>query len=332
MTVKFGHKALIKLLVLVLFIGITALIPASASQAATSAGSVVNNQALVTYISGGSPHLVGSNVSSFTVQELLELSVVNVDIANVSVISGATQQVLTFQLQNAGNGTDSYSISNTVVSGFNPGSMDVYFDTNGSLSFDAADTLYVPGTNDPTLAAETSLYLFVVSDIPIGLSEGDLSEIRLTVTSKAGTGPAGTKLAGQGDSGTDAIIGNSQGSSNDTSIYEVLTGLVMVKTATVADPFGGSLPISGAVIQYTINVDVSGGGTLTNVQVTDAVPAYTTYVPGSLELNAGGPLSNAIDGDEGDFDASITNGIAVQWGALAPADGTQTIRFSVTID
>ncbi|KKK73950.1 hypothetical protein LCGC14_2888690, partial [marine sediment metagenome] len=129
MTVKFGHKALIKLLVLVLFIGITALIPASASQAATSAGSVVNNQALVTYISGGSPHLVGSNVSSFTVQELLELSVVNVDIANVSVISGATQQVLTFQLQNAGNGTDSYSISNTVVSGFNPGSMDVYFDT-----------------------------------------------------------------------------------------------------------------------------------------------------------------------------------------------------------
>ena len=334
MTVKSGHKALLKFVVMALFIGMTALIPASASQAATSAGTVVNNQASVTFNSGGSTYLVVSNVSSLTVQELLELTVVSVDISNVSVASGATQKVLTFQLQNAGNGTDSYSISNSVVfvgSDFNPDSMDVYLDTNGNLTYGAGDTLYVPGTNDPVLAAGASLRLFVVSDIPIGLSEGDLSEIRLTVTSKAGTGPAGTLLAGQGDSGTNAIIGNSQGSSNDTSIYEVLSGLVMVKTATVVDPLGGSLPISGAEIRYTITVDVSGGGTLTGVQVTDAVPAYTTFVPGSFELN-GTPLSNATGDDAGDFDNNLINGIAVQWVTLAPADGTQVIRFNVKID
>ncbi len=324
MTVGIRHKALTKIVALVLFIGITALIPASASQAATAPGIDINNQATVTYNSGGSPHLLGSDVSSDTVQELLELSVVKVDIANVSVTSGATQQVLTFQLQNAGNGTDSYSISNSVASGFDPDSMDIYFDTNGSGTFDAGDTLYEPGTNDPTLLAGTSLLLFVVSDIPTGLTAGDLSEIELTVTSKETAGP------GQGDAGTEAIFGASGGTGTDTSIYEVLSGLVMVKTATVSDPFGGSLPISGAEIEYTIAVDVSGGGTLTGVQVTDAVPAYTTYVPDSLSLDWF-PLGDALGGG-GDFDNNLANGIAVQWGTLSPADGTQVIRFNVIID
>lgn len=307
--------------------GMAALLPVSAAQAATAAGTVIDNQATVTYTSGGSPHFIGSNVSSYTVQELVDLTVIKADIGNVSVSSGSTQQVLTFQLQNAGNGTDSYSISNSVVVGsdFIPDTMDVYFDTNSSGTFDAGDILYVPGTNDPVIAAETSLRLFVVSDIPVGVSEGDLSEIRLTVTSKATIG------LGEGDAGTEAIFGLSGGTGTDTSIYEVISGLAMVKSATVFDPFGGSLPISGAEIQYTITVDVSGGGTLTGVQVTDAVPAYTTYVPGSFKLN-GGPLSNAIDGDAGDFNNNLANGIAVQWGTLAPADGTQVIRFDVNID
>ena len=333
MTVGIRHKALIKLVVLVLLIGVTALLLASTAHASAPAGTVVSNQSHVTYKSGSSLYFEDSNISSFTVQELLDLTVVKADITNVSVISGTTQQVLTFRLQNAGNGTDSYSISNSVVAGsdFDPDSLNVYFDTNGSGTFDAGDTLYVPTVNDPTLAAETGLRIFVVSDIPTGLTAGDLSDIRLTVTSKTGTGPAGTILANKGDSGTNAIIGNNQGSTSDTSIYEVMSSLVIVKTATVVDPSGGSLPISGAEIQYTIAVDISGGGTLTNVEVTDAVPAYTTFAPGSLELN-GVPLSNAIDGDPGDFDINLTNGIAVQWVTLAPSDGTQVIRFTVNID
>ena len=254
MTVNFGHKALMKLLVLALFIGITALLPVSVAQAATAPGIDINNQATVTYNSGGSPHLLGSDVSSDTVQELVDLTVVTVDIANVPVTPGDTQMAVTFLLGNAGNGTDSYSITNSVASGFDPDSMDIYFDTNNSSTFDAGDTLYEPGTNDPVLVAGATLRLFVVSDIPVGVLEGDLSEIRLTVTSKATIGP------GQGDAGTEAIFGASGGTGTDTSIYEVLSGLVMVKTATVVDPSGGSLTISGAEIRYKITVDVSGGG------------------------------------------------------------------------
>ncbi len=330
MTATRNHNPAIKLIAMAMLMGIMALLPATAESAGTAAGTVVINQAFVTFKSGGSQYNAASNVSNLTVQEVIELSVVNADVANVSVTSGSTQQVLTFQLQNAGNGTDSYSISTSVFSGFTPDTMDIYFDTGGFGIFDAGDTLYVPGTNDPTLAAGASLRIFVVSSIPAGLSEGALSEIRLTVTSKTGTGPAGTIITGGGDSGTNAIIGNSQGSSSDTSIYEVLSGLVMVKTATVADPSGGSLPISGAVIQYTISVGISGGGTLTGVQVTDAVPAYTTYVPGSLELN-NSTISDGPGGG-GDFNINLANGIAVQWGTLAPANGTQVIKFSVTID
>ena len=324
-----SHTARSKLIAMALIIGlgIVVLLSASTSWAATAAGTVINNQATATYNSGGSPHFIGSNVSSHTVQELVDLTVVTVDIANVPVTPGDTQMTVTFQLLNAGNGTDSYSISNSVevASDFTPDSMDVYFDTNGSGSFDAGDTLYVPGTNDPVLTAGASLRLFVVSDIPVGVSEGDVSDIRLTVTSKATIG------LGEGDAGTEAIFGSSGGTGNDISTYEVRTGLVIVKSAVVIDPLGGSLPISGAEVQYTLTVDVSGGGSLTNVEVTDAVPAYTTYVPGSLELN-GVPLSNATGDDAGDFDNNLANGIAVQWINLAPADGTQVIRFNVNID
>lgn len=323
-----SHTARSKLIAIVLSIGLgmVVLLSTSVSWAATAAGTVINNQATVTYNSGGSPHFIGSNVSTHTVQELVDLTVVTVDIANVPVTPGDTRMTVTFLLLNAGNGTDSYSISNSVevASDFTPDSMDVYFDTNGSGSFDAGDTLYVPGTNDPVLTAGSILRLFVVSDIPVGVSEGDLSEIRLTVTSKATIGP------GEGDAGTEAIFGSSGGTGTDTSIYEVLSGLVMVKTATVLDPFGGSLSISGAEIRYTITVDVSGGSSLTLVEVTDAVPAYTTYVLGSLELN-NTTISDGVGGG-GDFNITLANGITVQWGSLAPADGTQVIRFNVNID
>jgi uncharacterized repeat protein (TIGR01451 family) len=316
-----------------LILGLALHLLAGGVQAATPAGTVISNQATAAFKSGGSSYLIGSIASIFTVQELLNLSVVKVDVANVSVSPGVTQRALTFQLQNTGNGSDSYSLTNAVVAGsdFTPANMNIYFDTNSSGLFDAGDTLYTPAVNDPVLVAGASLRIFVVSDIPAGVIEGQISEVRLLITSKAGTGPAGTKLAGQGDSGTDAMIGTSQGSAFDSSIYEVTAVLNLNKSAVISDPLGGSLPVTGAEITYTITVDVVGPGTLTNIQVTDAVPANTTYLNGSLELN-GVPLSDAGDLDAGDFNSSIANGIAVQWTSLSGADGTQTVRFKVNID
>lgn len=332
MTINFRHKAA-WLLAAAVIIPTLILLAASTTHALTLAGTVVSNQADVTYKSLSGTHTANSNVSSFTVQELLDHSIVTVDIANVSTPAASTGQYLSFQLLNNGNGNDTYSLMNTVIAGsdFSPSLMQIYFDTDNSGTYNAGDTLYTPAANDPTLAAGTTLRIFVVCTVPAGVLEGDLSEVRLTITSKEGTGPTGTKLPTKGDAGTDAIIGGSQGSSSATSKFEIASRLVMVKTATTVDPKGGNLPMSGSEVKYTITVNVSGGGTLNNVKVIDTVPAHTKYKAGTLSLN-GTALSDPLDADKGDFGVSITNGITVNWTTLKPSDGTQTVRFSVLID
>ena len=317
---------LTKILIAILIAGALTVLSAG-SVIATPAGNSILNQATVDYIILGISRNGISNIKSNVVQEIVDLTVTTTDIANITVTSGATQQVLTFDLFNNGNGSDSYSLTNTVEPGndFSPSSVQIYFDTNGSGTFDALDTLYTPTVNDPTLIAGASLTVFVVSDIPLGLTKGDISDIKLTVNSKSGTG------SGTGDGGTEAIFGGSGGTASDISRYEVATGLLMTKSAIILDPTGGSQPLSGATVTYTITANVSGVDTLTSIVITDFVPANTSFVPSSLELNSNG-LTNASDGDQGDFDVTITNGIAVYMPTLAISNGTQTIRFSVTID
>ena len=101
----------------------------------------------------------------------------------------------------------------------------------------------------------------------------------------------------------------------------------LIKTQVVSDPWGGSSPVPGATITYTLALSVTGSGSLDNTLITDAVPAGTTYVAGSLRLD-GSPLTDVVDLDEGRFTGA---GIAVDLGALiAPA--SRTVVFQVLIE
>ena len=73
-----------------------------------------------------------------------------------------------------------------------------------------------------------------------------------------------------------------------------------VKSQAVVDQFGGTRPLPGARINYTIVVSATGSGTAANSVFTDNIPANTTYVPGTLRLNSAA-LSDAADADAGDF-------------------------------
>ena len=64
---------------------------------------------------------------------------------------------------------------------------------------------------------------------------------------------------------------------------------------------------------------------------TNDIPAYTTYVPGSLRLNSAA-LSDATDADAGDFSAAPVARVSVQLGTLTQASGSQTVQFAVTIN
>jgi len=66
------------------------------------------------------------------------------------------------------------------------------------------------------------------------------------------------------------------------------------------------------------------------VVITDAIPANTTYIPGSLALD-GSPLTDTADGDAGDVGDSATGTLTVALGDLAAGAPGSTISFRVTI-
>lgn len=110
-------------------------------------------------------------------------------------------------------------------------------------------------------------------------------------------------------------------------------------TKTATDVNGGALQ-PGDVIEYTILVENTGNDASINTEVEDAIPAGTTYVPGSISIVAGpntGAKTDAVDGDQGEFDGTRVvvrvgagaNGVS--GGTLEPGEST-TIRFRVTVN
>ena len=94
--------------------------------------------------------------------------------------------------------------------------------------------------------------------------------------------------------------------------------------------------MAGAVITYSILVDVAGSGTAAGLVVADPIPADTTYLPGSMRLINGTTttvLTDAADGDEGTLSeippGSGSYRVAFSLGDLNTT--TRTVTFQVTI-
>ncbi len=312
----------------------------------TSAGTDITNTATATYNSGTATGLTeDSNPVTTTVNELLDVSVLWQDTSNIIVSPGDTNQVLTFLITNTGNGSDTYSLSGlSTLTGdqFDPTLVDIFLDANDNGVYDSGtDTLYAPGVNDPVLDANdpltNDLAVFVVNDIPSPLVDADLGNSQLTATSTlaSGTDAPGTVLgSGAGDMSTEAVVGDSNATAADIGIYVVSNVVVsVVKSASVVDQFGGSEPVPGAVITYSIAVTVTSTGTASSLVVTDLVPVDTTYNTGTLTLNSGAPFTEVADADDGEVSgAPGAETVTVTLGDLTSTSPVQTITFDVTIN
>ena len=312
------------------------LAPAIAQGVGTPAGTLIENTATVTFDLDGSQITLQSNTTTVTVQERIDVNV-TVQSGQVPVAANDVDRTLLFRVTNTGNGTETFSLAIDSALGtgdFNPvpAVPAIYFDTDGSGDFNPGDIAYDPGNNDPVLAADASVDVFLVNAIPNTVANGEIGHSELTATSTTGTGAPGTEFTGQGDNGVDAIIGTSTGADQDVGEYLVSDVQVsVIKAQAVSDPFGGSQPIPGATITYTITVQVIGTGTATASAVSDPIPTWTTYVPSSITLNTVS-LTDAVDGDAGELDTSGAATIVVRLGNLTAADGIQTVEFRVTID
>lgn len=150
------------------------------------------------------------------------------------------------------------------------------------------------------------------------------------------TAPAGT---------TDPTPSNNQAADVDT----MLPPAKLVVTKSVQDLNGGFV-VAGDTLRYTITVannpGVSQTEFATNVILDDAIPANTTYRPGTLKVTGGanaGAKTDAVDADQGEFLAG-SNAVRFQLGSSAgagtgtPRGGTlqggqsTTVTFEVTVN
>jgi uncharacterized repeat protein (TIGR01451 family) len=306
--------------------------------AGTPAGTLITNRATVRYAIGSNTFTQDSNTNSIAVDEIVNNVMTWQDAPpGVTVSPGQTNRVLTMRLTNTGNATDSFTLSaNSAIAGdnFDPTLVGIYIDSNGNGTYDpGTDQLYVPAVNDPSLLPDRSLIVFVLCNIPAsGITDGNLGRVMLSAASRTGTGAPGTVFAGRGPGGTDAVIGSSGGTSSATGAYVVSGAAVNInKTAVVLDQYGGSQPITGATIRYTLAVTAAGSGTAIGVVISDPIPLTTTYTPGTLRLNSIS-LSDSLDADAGDVGGTTAGVVTVRLGDLTNASPVQTITFDVTIN
>lgn len=313
----------------------------------TSAGTFISNRATLTYVIGvGSPSSATSNTVSFLVDEIIQPVLTWQDGTPVAVTSPGSNDVLTFLLTNSGNGPEAFGLTRT--NGLTPLPDGNYTPLNGSIGsiylesgllagFQAtgpnADTVYVPSANDPSLAPDASLTIYMISNTPsvANNARGDVLLAAASLTAGAAGALPGTSLSGLGQGGGSAVVGATRARSSATGSYIASgVGFVMNKTVlSVLDPQGTAVVMPGAVMVYQIVATLSGAGTATSLMITDPLPANTTYVPGSIVVN-GIAKTDAADADSAQF-ISATQTLSVSLGNVA-APANIVITFRATIN
>lgn len=312
----------------------TALLAGAATPAlagGVTAGTLIENTATASFEEVGVPRSVESNTVTMRVDELLDVTVTSLDTGPITVRSG--NAVLTFEVTNPGNGPEAFRLTaNPAVAGndFDVTVRSVAIDTNGNGIYDdGIDQILTGPLTTPVLAPDARVTVFVLVTVPGSAADGDTSNVELTAAAVTGSGTPGTSFAGQGQGGGDAVVG-STGAIDDARgvLNSAVANVQLVKSVALRDPFGGTSAVPGSIATFTIEARVSGSGSVANLVVTDAIPAGTTYVPGTLALNASA-LTDAADADVGT--ASDSAGITVTLGSV-PAGANRSITFKVTVD
>jgi uncharacterized repeat protein (TIGR01451 family) len=299
--------------------------------AGTLAGTNIENIATATYDNGSGPVDIQSNTAIILVDELLDVTVASSDPGDVATSNGANNVVLTYRVTNNGNGPEAFRLTPNLANGgdnFDPTLGQIVLDTNSNGVYDpGVDTVYVSGTNDPLLAPDQGVTVFILNNIPGTQVNGDRANVSLLAAAVTGTGAPGTTFTGAGEGGGDAVVGATSADGVASGFLRVdAASVVLTKSATVVDPFGGTNAVPGSIITYTIIANVTGAGSLSNLVINDPIPVGTTFVPGSITLQAA-TLTDAADADSGNF-----NGTRVSVGlGNVPAGQTRTVTFRTTI-
>lgn len=300
--------------------------------AGTAAGSVISNTATATFTdpNNNNTGTVSATAADIVVAELINVNVSAQNAEPVEVQPGVVNQVLEFKITNTGNGSEDYTLTaeNLVNDGFDTENVKIYLDTNGDGTFDATDELV---NSDIVLAADESVTVFIVGDIPNTAATGENSNLTLAATSAtpgAANATPGTLLAGQGtNTSAGAVVGESVTDSANggfvVGAQAVNASVDLSKTIeSRVDPFGGTTDVPGTVVTYLITATAVNGD-VDNLTIVDSVPPELELRADSVTIN-GDSKTAAADGDEV---VVVLNEVVVTLGRV-----TSNTTFEIRLD
>jgi uncharacterized repeat protein (TIGR01451 family) len=325
--------------------------------AGTTAGSSITNTATVAYSVGGVAQPTVSDGDTFVVDRKINLTVAENGSTTTTVVPGQANAVTVFTLTNTSNATLDFALSAAQTVGgtaahggtdsFDITGMTIYRDVNNNGTYESGTDTAVTYIDE--LAADASVQLLVVGNIPSGLATGAVANVRLTATAReggtAGTeGAALTQTAGPNTAAMDTVFADGAGVSDaardaahsDDDDYTVSTATLTVDKSSrvISDPFNNTTNpklIPGAVVEYCISVsNAAGGATANSVSITDSLPSTLTFLAGSIYLDATvtGGVCNADGTAGGSYVAPTVSGTL---SAIAPG-ATRALRFRATVN
>jgi uncharacterized repeat protein (TIGR01451 family) len=338
-------------------LAVSAIAVSPAFAAGTTAGTTITNQVTLDYKVGGIDQNQVTASDSFTVDRKVNLTVTE-NGSTTSVTPGQTAAVTAFAVANASNAPLDFALSVTQLSGGSAahGGTDNFNVTGPKLYLDVNDNgAYEPGTDTEItyldqVPADQSKTVFVVADVPLGRSTGDVAGVRLTATAAEATaagslGATVTQTSGANTSGVDTVFADTSLDGNvqrdgihfDEDDYSVLAAaLTATKTSRViSDPFNGTTNpkmIPGAVVEYCIAVaNASGSATASNVSVSDELPNTTTY-DSAFGIKLNGTVTGSSCNADGSSGGSYASGIVSGTLSDIAAGVTRTLVFRVSVN
>jgi uncharacterized repeat protein (TIGR01451 family) len=317
----------------------------SVQAAGTASGTSVSNLATVDYAVGGVTQVpiesspAGNSTAgagngaptSFVVDNRVDLTVAEDGAVVTQVGPGQTDTVTTFTVTNTGNTAQDYAlgIANlTPADGAVLGNVDTGLDvSNFRIRVDGnANGTYEPATDVGTfvsaLAADGTVRVFVLADIPLGALDNATANVRLTaVTHVAGSGASNpvVETAGANTSGVDVVFADTGRDAQESAAdgYRVASAQLTISKASsvLSDPLNGtSNPkvVPGAVVEYSVTVANSGTQPASGLRITDVLSTDLTLVNGAyasgaadvaVEVGVGPATTLFCTADAGDLDA-----------------------------
>lgn len=253
----------------------------------------------------------------------------------VKVSSPSSNDVLTFVLSNQGNSPGKFSLArnngsmvlhrhrhyapqnSALYDSKNSPTGAIFLETNNVPGFQPdGDVAYIPGTNDPVIAAGRSQTIYVLSDTPL-VDVGSHGEVSLTATAIDNNTPSPPPSDSNRDDWWDTPPHATATATGTLSTV----GIGLLTTRTVVnrnEPIDGKTLANGSTVTYRIAVKLQGKGNAKSLVISEPLPPNMNYVPDSIRVN-GVPQTDVADGNRAYFIPATHNNnseIAISLGNL----------------